>query len=254
MNPLTFLTQRLVKSKTTFLIISVFLLSYFQAFATWSIIIIDPKTGEIGIAGASCSYNCQGIGKIIPNMGAIIVQAMSNNQARAKGVEMIIASATPEQIIQTMKNPIFDPERQQYAVVTIKYISEPSTYTGNLTNTYAGALTANGVAVQGNTLADAGEIKAIWEAVLQGQANELNIHEILMIALEAGAKLGGDKRCGEQKATSAFITVNKPDQRKPYLDLNIFGQKMGGQNAVVLLRKRYERWKKKHNISHSSKF
>jgi hypothetical protein len=54
------------------------------AFATWSIIIIDPVTEEIGIAGASCTYNCYGIGKIIPNVGAIIVQAMSNNAARKR--------------------------------------------------------------------------------------------------------------------------------------------------------------------------
>src|ERR1700733_6250542 len=83
-------------------------------FATWSIIIIDPGTNEIGIAGASCTYNCYGIGKIIPNMGAIIVQAMSNKQAREKGAEMIIAGSTPAQIIQALKNPDFDPERQQY--------------------------------------------------------------------------------------------------------------------------------------------
>jgi uncharacterized Ntn-hydrolase superfamily protein len=55
-------------------------------------------------------------------MGAIIVQAMSNNQARAKGVEMILAESTPEQIIKALRNPDYDPERQQYAVVTIKYI------------------------------------------------------------------------------------------------------------------------------------
>ena len=61
-----------------------------NSFATWSIIMIDPKTNEIGIAAASCTYNCYGIGKIIPSMGAIIVQAMSNNEAREKGAAMIL--------------------------------------------------------------------------------------------------------------------------------------------------------------------
>jgi uncharacterized Ntn-hydrolase superfamily protein len=58
-------------------------------------------------------------------VGAIIVQAMSNNQAREKGIEMILAESTPEQIIQALRNPDFAPERQQYAVVTIKYIDSP---------------------------------------------------------------------------------------------------------------------------------
>src|SRR5436190_23921686 len=101
--------------KKIILALIIFAIYSTKVFATWSIIMIDPKTNEIGIAGASCTYNCYGIGKIIPNMGAIIVQAMSNNQAREKGVEMIIAESTPGQIIRALRNPEFDPERQQYA-------------------------------------------------------------------------------------------------------------------------------------------
>ena len=90
------------------LLIAISFLFYTSSYATWSIIIIDKKTNEIGIAGASCTYNCYGIGKIVPNMGAIIVQAMSNNQAREKGVEMILAESTPGQIIQALRDPEFD--------------------------------------------------------------------------------------------------------------------------------------------------
>ena len=219
-----------------------------NTFATWSIIMIDPRTNEIGIAGASCTYNCYGIGKIIPNVGAIIVQAMSNNQARERGIEMILAESTPDQIIQALRNPGFDPERQQYAVVTIKYIDRPGTYTGDSTKQYNGALTNVGVSVQGNTLTSENELKIIMEAVQKGQNESLNIAEILMNALEAGSASGGDKRCGEQKASSAFIIVAKPNNKKPYIDLNIFGQGKGGQNAVKMLRKKFEKWKRKHQL------
>ena len=54
-------------------LILVITISLFFSFRTFAII-IDPKTNEIGIAGASCTYNCYGIGKIIPKKGAIIVQ------------------------------------------------------------------------------------------------------------------------------------------------------------------------------------
>jgi uncharacterized Ntn-hydrolase superfamily protein len=216
-----------------------------QTFATWSIIIIDPKTREIGIAGASCTYNCYGIGKIIPNVGAIIVQAMSNNEAREKGIQMIIAESTPEQIIQALRNPVFDPERQQYAIVTIKFINEPRTYTGDSAKRFNGGLTDKGISVQGNTLTNSTELMVIMEAVQRGRNNQLNISEILMKALEAGSMAGGDRRCGDQRATSAFIIVAKPNDKKPHLDLVIFGQAKGGQNAVNLLRKKYEKWKEK---------
>ena len=234
--------------KKTILALIFFVIYSNKTFATWSIIMIDPRTNEIGMAGASCTYNCYGIGKIIPNMGAIIVQAMSNNQAREKGIEMILAESTPEQIIQALRNPDFDPKRQQYAVVTIKYIDSPATYTGDSTKQFNGALTKSGVSVQGNTLTSDSELKIIMQAVEKGQKELLNIAEILMSALEAGSTSGGDKRCGEQKASSAFIIVAKPDNKKPYINLNIFGQGKRGQNAVVMLRKKYEKWKRKHQL------
>ncbi|MEB2777340.1 DUF1028 domain-containing protein [Algoriphagus sp. D3-2-R+10] len=233
--------------KSIFTVIS-FVFFSTKVFATWSIIMIDPKTNEIGIAGASCTYNCYGIGKIIPNMGAIIVQAMSNIEAREKGAEMILAETTPEQIILALRNPDFDPERQQYAVVTVKYIDSPGTYTGNSTDQYNGTLTKSGVSVQGNTLTSDSALKTIMEAVEKGQNESLNIAEILMSALEAGSTSGGDKRCGDQRASSAFILVAKPNDKKPYLNLNIFGQSKGGQNAVEMLRKKFEKFRRKHQL------
>ncbi|RRB07365.1 DUF1028 domain-containing protein [Larkinella rosea] len=230
---------------------TLFLLLIFSlpSYATWSIIIVDPKTGKIGIAGASCTYNCYGIGEIVPGKGAIIVQAMSHKGARQKGLAMIRAGASPEQIITSLKDPAFDYEKQQYAVVTLNHPDASGTYTGTETHSFNGALTAFGVSVQGNTLTSDNELRFILDAVLKGQKEALPIDEILMRALVAGSEAGGDKRCGDQRATSAFIMVAKSDDKphKPYLSLQFFGQKRGGMNAVLLLQGKYERWKQKHN-------
>jgi uncharacterized Ntn-hydrolase superfamily protein len=83
------------------------------------------------------------------------------------------------------------------------------------------------------------------DAVKKGRTDLLHIAEILMNALEAGSMSGGDKRC-EQRSTSAFLTVAKPNDRKPYLQLVIFGQAKGKTNAVTLLRIKYDKWKRKH--------
>src|SRR5690554_4899998 len=204
--------------------IFIFLFFYSNLFATWSIIIIDPNTNEIGIAGASCTYNCYGIGGIVPGKGAIIVQAMSNKDAKAKGLQMIVSGLPPEQILESIKDPKYDPERQQYAVITIPYLDNPITYTGSLTNPYNGSLTASGISVQGNTLANPDEIKIILDSAIKAQSEGFSIDEVLMVALEAGALAGGDKRCGDQKATTAFITVTRQNDKlkKPYLNLVIF--------------------------------
>jgi uncharacterized Ntn-hydrolase superfamily protein len=208
---------------------------------------MDSATKEIGIAGASCTKNCYGIGRIISGKGAIVVQAMSNNDARAKGMQMILTGHSPAEIISALQNPSFDPMLQQYAIVTLKHFSEPATYSGDSTRFFKSARTGPGISVQGNTLSDEHVIDKIFQAVLRGQQAKLPIDQILMLALVAGAEAGGDKRCGEQRATSAFITVSREGDKKPYLNLNIFDQPKGRQNAVTMLRNKYERWKKKHS-------
>lgn len=238
----------LQKGKSVFL--TLFFLTAFvvHSFATWSIIIIDPATKEIGIAGASCTYSVYGIGAIAAGKGAIIVQAMSNNDARARGLEMILADKSPENIMQAIKNPMFDPEEQQYAIICVDYLETPLTYTGTLTTENKGALTAKGISVQGNTLANATELQAVMDAAIQGQKDSLPIQEILMLALEAGAKQGGDKRCGERKASSAFLTVAKPGdtQESPFLNL-IVNATDETSHAVEILGKKLAEWKEKSN-------
>ena len=217
--------------------------------ATWSIIIIDPRTNEIGIAGASCTSDCSGIGSIIPGNGAIIVQAMSNYNAHDMGRKAIIAGHAIENILAALKEPRFDPQHQQYALVTIKQMN-PVTYTGDSTIYYNGALTGYGISVQGNLLSSENELKDIFNAVVKGQKDSLSIHELLMLALEAGSKAGGDKRCGAQTAQSAFMKVARPNDeaKSPYLDLVVTEQQNEGNNAVTVLRKEYEKWKKERNF------
>jgi uncharacterized Ntn-hydrolase superfamily protein len=229
------------RTSLTFFLLIIFTI---QSFATWSIIVVDPKTKQIGIAGASCTQSVYGIGAIVPGKGAIVVQAMSNYFARVKGFEMIIAEATPSEILNAMMAPQYSPEMQQYAIVTVKYLDSPATYTGSLTFAYKGALTAKGVSVQGNILADSAELKLVMNTVLKAQQDNLSIEDVLMLGLEAGAKLGGDKRCGDTKALSAFITVANPgdDRKNPYLNLVVYGlpEKV---NAIEALRQKFNDWK-----------
>lgn len=214
--------------------------------ATWSIIVIDPKTKAIGIAGASCTQSVYGIGAIIPGKGAVVVQAMSNGNARRKGREMIMAGDTPAKIIEAMRNPEFDPENQQYAVVTAAHMDAPATYTGASAYAHKGALTASGISVQGNMLTHPEELQSIMDAALKAQKEGLPLEDILMQALEAGANAGGDKRCGEIKASSAFVTVMLPadNPRQPFMNLIVNQQDQERINAVNAVRRKFDNWKK----------
>jgi uncharacterized Ntn-hydrolase superfamily protein len=217
---------------------------YSSAFATWSIIVIDPRTGEIGIAGASCTSDCSGIGSIIPGKGAIIVQAMSNYNAHDVGRRLIREGWSLDEIMnKVLLQARFDPEHQQYAIVTLKEM-DPLTYTGDSAVFYKGAITGKGISVQGNLLTSENELRVIFDAVVQAQKDSMNIYEILMSALVAGSKAGGDKRCGEQKAQSAFMVVAKPtdDEKSPCMKLVATGIEKGGENAVAVLLEEYRKW------------
>ncbi len=225
--------------------ILLFTILYLPSFATWSIIVIDPKTKQIGIAGASCTVSVYGIGLILPGKGAIVVQANGNPFARLEGFKMLMDNATPTAIIEKLRQPEFDPEQQQYAIMSMNDIKHPVTYTGTRTVSHAGSLTANGISVQGNMLTNAEEVQAIFDAAVKAQKDSLPIQDILMLALEAGARSGGDKRCGERKASSAFVIVAKPgDVEKYWLSLIITGND-DRTHAVEALRKKFDDWKAK---------
>ena len=234
------------KLKQVILTLSLLVILTNSAKATWSIIIIDPKTKEIGIAGASCTYSVYGIGGIVPGKGAVVVQAMSNKFARDKGLQMVLADAAPEEILKALRDPDFDPENQQYAIVCLSKIDAPKAYTGLETTPDKGSITTKGVSIQGNTLSNKKMLNEILQAVIKAQKASLPIQDVLMLALEAGAEYGGDKRCGDRKALSAFITVAKPndDAGHPYINI-IVNQSDDTTNAVKALRKRFDSWKSK---------
>jgi len=230
---------------------SIFLVTvlYLPSFATWSITVIDPKTKKIGIAGASCTPSVYGIGLILPGKGAIVVQANGNPLARLQGFRMMMDGATPAAILEKLRQPDFDPEQQQYAIISMNDIGHPVTYTGTRTISHAGTLTGNGISVQGNMLTNPDELQAIFDAAVKAQKDSLPIQDTLMLALEAGARSGGDKRCGERKASSAFVIVAKPDDVEKYwLSLIIYGND-DHTHAVEALRQKFDAWKAKEKAN-----
>jgi uncharacterized Ntn-hydrolase superfamily protein len=198
---------------------------------TWSIVAVDFETGQIGIAGASCTHNVQGIGEVIPGVGVVVVQGMSSDDARDLGMKLLAEGRSPEDIVKAMRNPKFDPEDQQYAVVSMTRDHLPATYTGHQTDTWKGAATAKGVSVQGNSLVSEDVVANTLKTFHQSKGD---LAERLVRALAAGAEAGGDKRCGDQRARSAFVTVFLKDDpaSTPWFHLVVYGTKKGGEPAV----------------------
>lgn len=206
--------------------------------ATWSIVAVDPRTREVGSAGASCTSHVAGIMALAPGRGVIVAQAMSNSVARRRGIDLVARGGSPSAVVAAISHPSFDDAfaEQQCGVAALAFVDRPAAFTGSRTHAWAGHLLAPGVAVQGNTLTSADVLTATLAAFQRDPSRPLA--ERLLTALEAGAAHGGDRRCGAQTARSAYLVVARPGDSadQPSVRLVVRGQPEGGANPVTLLR------------------
>lgn len=221
------------------------------ATATWSITAVDPQTRQVGIAGASCTDFVYGIAGVAPGKGVIVAQAMSNMEAKSLGMKMLSEGASPQAVLAAITAPAFDPDfsEQQYGIVALGFEDKPATYTGADTPAWKGDLRGYGVSVQGNILTDEKVVRNALAAFRKAAKDpKTSLADRLMAALEAGTEGGGgDRRCGEQRAHSAFVVVESPtpDGKRPYLLIDVTGREASGANPIKLLRRKYDEWRRR---------
>jgi len=237
------LQSNILKMSRLFFTLSLLLFFTTYTYATWSIIAVDRKTGEIGIAGASCTFDVQGIASIVPDRGAIVVQAASSYFARMKGVDLMENNKSIAEVLAAMRDQRYKPENQQYGVIVLDKGTKPLVYSGTKITSWSGEIIGADIAVLGNILVSENVLKKAFEAFNKNR--DKTLAERLMLALRAGEQAGGDKRCGSQYARSAFISVYRPESGS-ILKLSVYGIKDGGKPAVTLLAKQFEYWRKEN--------
>lgn len=192
-----------------------------QAFAqdTFSIVAVDPETGEVGSAGASCvalsNFNLPPdfLGDLFPGVGAINSQAYyitaNQNNARTR----MLAGDSPQELIDWLvaNDAQNNATTRQYGVVRL-INDEPfsAAHTGDNTDDYKGHRTGPTYSIQGNILLD--------ESVLINMENNFNNTEgtlaaKLMAAMQGANIVGADSRCTDNGTSSlfAFLKVAQPD-------------------------------------------
>ncbi|MEJ1095103.1 MULTISPECIES: DUF1028 domain-containing protein [unclassified Pseudoxanthomonas] len=218
-----------------------------DAHATWSIATVNPRTGTIGVAAASCSGGVYGIQTVVPGKGVVIVQAASNHDAREAAVAMLRKGAPLDTILAkiTAPNSDYQPQRQQYALLSSGTDPRPRTYTGAEVPGAKATAGADHISVQGNTLASEDAVAKTIAAL--GKADwpdDLAMARAIMRAMDAGAKAGGDRRCGKANSNTAFIGLyRKTDpQDKPWVELAINGLPAGTESGMAHLDGLFQQW------------
>ena len=238
------------------IVFAIFVFQTSQAQDTFSIVAVDPLTGEIGSAAASCVDGVTDpdfidfLTRIIPNRGGIMSQALIcvPNPNLANAATQMEAGLSPNEIIEyLLANDAcsagnFNPEERQYGIVDFdgQGGTRAAGFTGSLNQSYAEhrlgpSLTVKTYSIQGNILADV--------SVIDNMENNFNntngtLADKLMAALQGANFPGADSRCLSDGTSSklAYLMVYRPDDdpADPYLRLSVPSQPAGVEPIDVL--------------------
>lgn len=228
------------------------------ASATWSVAAINPETGTIAVAGASCSFMVYGIASVVPGKGVAIVQAASNADARGLAARLLKNGAPLDAIMAKLTDPAsgFEPEQQQYALLGAGADARPRTYTGSAVEGAKGSASADHISVQANTMVSDAVVERTFAAL--GAANwpdDTAMARAVMRAMDAGADVGGDKRCGGSNSASAFIALHRNQETagQPWLELVVYGIEPGKSSAMKRLDDAFDTWLRQRSKDQSTR-
>lgn len=251
---------------------------------TWSVVGVDPESGDVGVAVASCvpTYG-DAVAALVPGMGAAATQAGFDVANRNHVFEAIQEGLTAEEVILRVTDPEWDDEldRRQYGVVTMHdglvHVAGFTTPLRQGTSTddeggtrYAGVMAdaSRGVSSQGNTLESAEVVSRPLDAFRWDDPAGFNtLSDRLMRALEAGSVAGGDVRCNDetvrQTAAMAVILVARGGDAPyatdsigrtdagtgdaPWLALSVRTERFA-ENPLIELRRQYDEWRRTVDI------
>lgn len=225
----------------------VLLLAAQAALATYSVVVADTATGEIGGAGASCvgDLAVSIIQEIVPGIGAVHAQAYFSPEGRDAAGQALRDGVPPQEIIDAVTSPGFDDAAsfRQYGIVDLS--GGAAGWTGVDNGAWAadeqGANSELAYSVQGNILTSLDVLARSRQALLDGGGCDLP--ERLMLALEAGAQRGeGDSRCTGDglPSDSAFLRVVSMDgTERVFLEV----VDTAPQNPLELLRQQLDAWR-----------
>src|SRR5438270_4546228 len=198
--------------------------------STFSIVAIDPQTGEMGVAVASRYFS---VGAVVPwamaEVGAVATQANVNVGYGQQALDLLRQGLTaPEALKRILAEDKFEgKDGRQVAIVDAK--GNVAAYTGPNAPKWAGDRQGKTWSAQGNILVGAQVPEAMGKAFDSTQGE---LAEKLFAALKAGDAAGGDAR-GRQSASmlvvkkqggrninnDRYVYINVDDNPDPFTEL-----------------------------------
>lgn len=157
---------------------------------TFSIAAYCPATGQVGVAAVTAMM---GVGKLVAHaqarVGAGATQAHINPYLAYDGLGLLADGRGPEAALHELLDADPGADFRQCGMVDAHGGS--AAWTGPRTPHWAGDLTDEGVAVQGNRLVGPETLEAVMDRFSELDAHPL--HRRLLAAVHAGEDTGADK-------------------------------------------------------------
>ncbi len=196
---------------------------------TFSIIGLDPGTGELGMAVQSKTIAVGS--RTRGGKGGLAVfahQAASDPMYSAIGIELLEAGMTPQQALDMMLRSDERHDSRQVSILDIH--GRTATWTGPSNSDWKGSKCGVNYCAQGNTLAGPGVVDAMAKSF---ESSSGRLAERLLDALDAGESQGGDKRGME----SASLMILKPLSMQGFGDRELDLRVDDSRNPFVELRR-----------------
>ena len=163
--------------------------------ATFSIVAFDPDTGSLGVAVQS---KFLAVGSIVPwaraEVGAVATQAMANYNYGPRGLDLMSQGRSAQETVEALISADEEREHRQLGLVDAE--GRAATFTGGECFEWAGGVTGENCAAQGNILVGRQTVEAMRKT-FEGTSGDLAGR--LLAALDSGQQAGGDSR-GKQSA------------------------------------------------------
>ena len=218
--------------KQLILVLALVMVPALPAHATFSIVGIDPVTGDLGIAVASRYF---AVGAVVPwadaGVGAVATQAGVNVGYGPRALELLRQGLTAQQVMDRLfaEDTFPGKDARQLAIVDAK--GNIAVFTGDAAQQWRGHTKGKTWSAQGNILVGQHVVEAMGRAF---DATNDELAERLYAALKAGDEAGGDSR-GRQSAS--ILVVRKAGGRNTNNDRYVFVNVDDHQDPLGELRR-----------------
>ena len=168
--------------------------------ATFSIVAFDPETDALGVAVQS---RFLAVGAVVPwaraGAGAVATQAMANFNYGPRGLDLMSRGNSAQETVEALISS--DAEREHRQLGVVDAAGRTATFTGGECFEWAGGITGEHYAAQGNILVGRETVEAMARTF---EATAGDLAGRLLAALDAGQAAGGDSR-GKQSAALLVV-------------------------------------------------